>query len=455
MDHIVEGGETGPIAGPSTFGSVGQPPAIRRMKSAGALQAIDSFSRPLSPALLNAYAPSGEEESIQSRIQQAPKRYVSLGRDAGKRTMGHSRELSNSIEELTSTDDGPPLPARRPSTPSTAPAPEKKGLVHMLRKMTSKGRMRSGSGSGEATLRMARPGPPLHSNTEPILEALASAGLGIPARSATAQGFHGNSVYSTSSASTTVNSYRASPISSPPITPSSLNQNLLSVSQTSRKNKRRSFLPILDGPPSINVPITVSPFMQSNHFPSHNSTPSTSSSSSAAAALISENFSTSPADEYPKAEPERSNDTPMPPTLTVDSSEALEEAEAAYAAGLKSVLAYLRDLWDLHLSSLPSVPHHLAQTPETDRPLSPPPSGLVRQRSHFGISEAGEGHEMRRAYSTVSVGSAMGSGSGGAESRVVSSVETSASSEEGTGPGGITYKEDKKKRARIIREIIE
>lgn len=173
-----------------------------------------------------------------------------------------------------------------------------------------------------------------------------------------------------------------------------------------KRAKRRSFLPIDPTPPSINIAIpSSSPFM------------------------------TSPDDDLPTL---LSQTTIADDTLTASSSLASElreiagtEAEARYASGLESIKSYLRDLFDL--SQPPIEPYggfevvHDSNTAAAGDPASP---------ASTSISD-------RRRAADSRCGSSM-------------SVEhpndfTPASPE----ASGKKFKNDRHKRARVLREIYE
>lgn len=185
-----------------------------------------------------------------------------------------------------------------------------------------------------------------------------------------------------------------------------------------KRGKRRSFLPIDPTPPSINVSIpTVSPFMAS---------PETFNSDKMEIlpTLLSE---TTIADE----------------TLTASSSLAEElqasdvDAEARYAQGLESIKSYLRDLFDL------------------SRPVIEPYGGfeVVPDSNASDVSSPASG--MRNSISDRRRQQCLDKRCGSSLSGEISHHSTEQDFAPIEGESGKKFKNDRAKRARVLREIYE
>jgi hypothetical protein len=202
------------------------------------------------------------------------------------------------------------------------------------------------------------------------------------------------------------------------------------------RGKRRSFLPIDPTPPSLNIQIpSVSPFMPTTAM-----------------------FDQGQHSESPQQIQGQENSASVSTTAS-SSREVLptpadaDDIEARYFSGLESIKSYLRDLYDL--SRAPIEPYGgfevvgstdagsiTAPSVQTDHPGSPYSSG----RNRNSVSEA---RRARRPTLETQLSR------NGSTSSVVPS-EKSLIGMEGEGQaGGKKFKNDRSKRARVIREIYE
>ncbi|KAL7417768.1 hypothetical protein BDY24DRAFT_411722 [Mrakia frigida] len=505
-------------------------PVVRRMKSAGALFHLGlgggskESSRPGSPAEgLFSSKPSFASSGIGLGAPPArppQKRFASMGREGGKSAAMSYRPTkgSDGIEELDGEEGGGGggrEGTRRPSTPSGelnglgGPVKEKeKGKWGFLKKM-SMGRMRSGSGTGSTI----RPPPPLHSNTAPVLDRQQIPGL--PTRPSTSMGSYGNGKSnacsnrngnSSNSNGTPSTSSLVSSDATPPAMPSPgfLGASLSShAALTSRKNKRRSYLP-LDVPPSLTIPIpSTSPFMSSvstfssatsNHYlPSSVNVNEDSDEDEAeddpagdSASILESYLQHSPLDS-PTMTYHPSSLPPPPPNHRLPSHEASEEFKrASYLAGLRKVMGYLRDLHDLSLpanAGLFSSNNPIDGPTGLDTPASqfsgsspspammttptPPLGSTSKSRTRRPTTGGGGGGppEMKREFSEGSMMLAQSSPGGASFEGGVGmgramSTSTAATTENGSDESSERvevrkYKEDRVKRAMVVREIVE
>lgn len=226
-----------------------------------------------------------------------------------------------------------------------------------------------------------------------------------------------------------------------PMTPASVTPSNLTVSPnrvqnpsyatsptTSRAAKRRSFLP-LDGPPSLNIPIpTTSPFF--------------------AEELIAPLEETEEGQSKAIAEP---GPTPAAQPLSTQ-IEVIQMQQHNQARVLRGVMAYLRDLADLSVVNATAVGSIPSAMPSTVNLTSASAStdGTDNRPRRPTIAENG------RVISDASTSSALSS-SHSEDPRInTSSTVTTDSSGSGKGEEDRSkYKEDKSRRVKIIKEIVE
>jgi hypothetical protein len=360
---------------------------------------------------------------------------------------------------------------------------KEKGKWGFLKKM-SMGRMRSGSGSGSAI----RPSPPVHSNTTPTLEG-ASRIPAMPTRPSTSMG-HSSGSFANGSPAPNGNGYgpafghqEGGP--SPASIGSLANSHQETVpvnflgAPTSRKNKRRSYLP-LDMPPSLNIPIpTTSPFMSSTSTFSSQHQPYLPSALDPTQKDDSDEDgeSASILDSYLQHSPLDSPTMTFQPSsggndAAQDARMIAEANQARYLAGLRRVMEYLRELHDLSLPAnavgapvdgSTGLDTPASQFSSTSSPLNsmstptPPMGGRGRSRRP---TTGDRPPELKRDFSDGSMmlpspgGSSMGVPGTVEMGRAMSTTE-SGNSDESQEPEPRKYKEDKVKRAMVIKEIIE
>ncbi|KAJ9117600.1 hypothetical protein QFC22_004450 [Naganishia vaughanmartiniae] len=289
--------------------------ALKRMRSAGALLGLRSMAEEGHGA---AVPPSpGAVETLTS--QPTRRQYSSFGRQGNK-------QMAMSTYDGDLSSDGEDEPQRRtmtqtapPSSSSTASgaAPNKTGKWGFLKKM-SMSKMRGTTGTSSS-----RPGPPAHSVSDsaklhkrmpsrPGTKGPQSA-MTLPTMRGTHHGTAGVSEFG-------VTEHLGDASRDSRVTISSATVPV----QSNTRLKRRSFLPILDTPPSLNIPIpSVAPFD-----------------------AIS--FATSP------AHARRALPTDVGPATSRSGSPDVRMGDPGmgnrtYDIGLKSIMSYLGDLYDLSL----------------------------------------------------------------------------------------------------------
>ena len=474
-------------------------PVVRRMKSAGALfhlglgkdpsSSSAGSTRPGSPIEARPPTPSFTSSAIglgapPPRVLPT-KRFASMGRAGGTNAASSSgyrpAKGSDGIEELDGEDGKVAFPtSSRPVTPAAGDRDvsggKEKGKWGFLKKM-SMGRMRSGSGTGSAI----RPPPPIHSSTTPMLEG-ASRIPGLPMRPSTSMGYSsGSRRNGTPPASAIPHELGQSggpSTSSLASAASESSPGLLSPgTPMSRKNKRRSYLP-LDGVPSLNIPIpSTSPFMSSTSTFSSQHHPYLPSAMKRASKEDSDEEvdSVSIVESYLQQSPLES------PTMTFqrppaedesadDAQQVAEQRRSLYLSGLRSVMNYLRDLHDLSLPANAGTPidgstgldtpasQFSSGSPMNSMSTPTPPLGSKSRSRRPTTGDRGP-PELKREFSEGSMmlpspgGSSMGGGP--AEMGRAMSTTESGNSDESQEPEPRKYKEDKTKRAMVIREIVE
>ncbi|KAF7319907.1 DH domain-containing protein [Mycena kentingensis (nom. inval.)] len=183
---------------------------------------------------------------------------------------------------------------------------------------------------------------------------------------------------------------------------------------TAPRAKRRSFLPI-DGPPSLNIPIPD----PSSFIPGITATSDTDVRGDSPSPVV---------DSYARREEER--------------------AREAYQRALRSVMAYLKDMNDLGLSQQASnMGVYGANGDEVLQPRSRRPTGagapLEREAS---VSSNGSSYESSQLRSLDSLSGARSVGS--TQTNSVATTDSGGSGDERK------FKDDKGKRAMVVREIV-
>ena len=206
---------------------------------------------------------------------------------------------------------------------------------------------------------------------------------------------------------------------------SSSSSNLLAPSPTPRSSKRRSFLPV------DMSPIPIPP---------------------ASTFIAGVTASNGPDDEL--EEPRRYPPSPLPKDTTEElHRREMERAREARIRALRSVMAYLRDMHDLSLSHTAAAGLELPSGPRSRRPTMVDGGRLPSDSSLSSVSSIPP--VPSRPESTAQLRSPelrIGSRSG--STTQTNSVATTDSSGSGSGEER-KYKNDRAKRARIIREIVE
>ncbi|KIJ47780.1 hypothetical protein M422DRAFT_45549 [Sphaerobolus stellatus SS14] len=249
----------------------------------------------------------------------------------------------------------------------------------------------------------------------------------------------------------TTQSLSTSPVT--PVSATSRSPATLGLPQ-SRAARRRSFLP-LDGPPALNIPIPrTSPFLPDSliisddvddnarnvitpilekppaHIPEPTSAPPLS-------ATISSSLATMPA-------------SPMDQQRTQDGP---DEHHAQHARALRGIMAYLRDMVDLGMAnsaappSLPSAASSTVSVAET-------PGPEVKSRRPTIVENA------PRVMSEASLTSSTGSSSLRSDEQRTNTMSVVTTESEGSAGGKAEeersrYKDDKARRAALIKEIVE
>jgi hypothetical protein len=219
---------------------------------------------------------------------------------------------------------------------------------------------------------------------------------------------------------------------------------------TSRSAKRRSFLP-LDGPPSLTIPIpSPAPFTGGLRVAIDESVPESPEQDRAETPMSAAYTASSDHRQWNEQERERER--------------AREKEREAYARSLRAVMSYLRDMYDLGLSQgLPPAPT------DSLRARRPTIAESGRQVSEHSMMSVASGGSSMMSMGTSSMFSNGSDGSGATQSQLramtssgglrsgPSSQTASMVSEDSADSQGTErkYKDDKGKRAAIVREIVE
>jgi len=199
------------------------------------------------------------------------------------------------------------------------------------------------------------------------------------------------------------------------------------------RNKRRSFLPIDPSPPSLNVAIpATSPFMAATASLADVDQPHIHDED-AVETLGDEGDEVSPRARAPSA-------------MSMAPSEAgfsIIDQDGCYARGLESIKSYLRDLHDLGLPA--TEPYGGFEVIDTTDAASPQSETAALRSSMAESSRSSRHAHESRGISIFS--------NGGDDLRPDASAMPSPP---GVSPGsGKRYKDDKNKRARVIKEILD
>lgn len=367
-----------------------------------ASSSTSSSQPPPVPSLPNHEVPSGKG-SHRSRPSRDGKEKNSRWGFLKKMSMGKIK-----VEPV------PPLPPNprhniRPSTSAgVSPAPERFSRTPQLDVRFST------SGSLDAIVPPSTP-PQMH-KTPPLLQRQPSADLlrSTPSIASTNTLVSTNTLASSTTASTS--------LLVPPATPA----------QTSRAGKRRSFLPIdAPAPGGLNIPIPDN----SKFMPGVTATGDASEDAIAAAeARVSTPSPTIDPEQYQRKEEER--------------------AREAYMRALRSVMAYLKDMNDLSLSQQQLSPLSMygQASEETTGRARRPTTSVADNLREVSIALSGttiapstmDGPSQLRPVETIA-GLRSGTSS---QTMSVATTDSNGSSEERK------YKDDKNKRAMVIKEIL-
>ncbi|WWC88473.1 uncharacterized protein L201_003384 [Kwoniella dendrophila CBS 6074] len=413
LDSIAEDHTQSSLPPPDQFS---QAKSLRKMRSAGALLGSKNNS-PTQPTFNN--PPPLMNGNLKPNNAS---KFASLGSSEGRRAASAMGNYQNEQPSVNSRLAAPGL---------TASSSTKTGKWGFLRKMSmhklrgDKEKSANMTASASANLQSLPPPPPpplQHTHTDPIptlpsrptINGTRSA-MTLPTRSiiGTEAGEFGQISLESPVLSATL------PTAGLP-TSTSMYGN--TGGATSVRGKRRSFLPLDLGPPSINISIpSTSPFIPPlPGFDSLDRLPSATSEGTIA-------------------------------TMTASNSRPLAESasgilEDRYAQGLESIKSYLRDLFDL--SRPPIEPYggfevvgsndgsYAASSAPSDN-LGSPMSGMVAQSTFSS--------DVRRARRPTLDNQS---------SRATSVVESDQEFEQSS-LSGKKFKNDKSKRAKIVREIYE
>ena len=417
------------------------PRGLRKMRSAGSLlnRSPDNTSI-VSPMLSvfgnKSHARDSPESASSMTMPTSTSRFASLGAKEGLRAasaMNHHNDM-----ELSS----PPAPrsAGLPSSTST-----KTGKWGFLRKM-SMNRLKADK-PDKATL-AASASANLHSLPPPLVHSSSDMGPAQPLRpsiSVTRSAMTLPTLRTTGVAATPTmgefgearmpTSASTLPLGGLNALPSSSSIFATNTATSQKRGKRRSFLPV-DGPPLINIAIpSASPFMPPTVIVEETTDQSISTAQSNTSFV----------------ENNRTVSASRP--LALDSPSGEMDPDSRYATGLESIKSYLRDLFDL--SRQPIEPYggfevlasndgSCVSSVPSEHPASPSSAN-----TRGSVSEARRARrptletQISRNPSTVSV---MESDKGCFAGSDFSPAETSE---------GKKFKNDKSKRARVLREIYE
>lgn len=359
--------------------------------------------------------------------------------------------------DLGQSDDDEPRQAQAGPSRQAAPAPNKTGKWGFLRKM-SMGKMKQSNSAASAALSASsshsiKTMPVLnHANSDPIQTSLSRPGfkhaqsaMTLPTRrDVTPIGEFGQSI-------------------EPPLhAPAGLSPTGLpapvgshnSASTLGNRGKRRSFLPIDGGPPHLNIPIpSMSPFLRTTSIfgvsPStHGSVQEHDEDSEVLNGLTPLHSATHSA----------SSSRPYTPV----SAAAAPSNQDQCALGLKSIKSYLRDLYDLSLplQSLPDGAEVMESGESTGQSTTSDmrtgsPSPYASGQSAFHSSPATSMRARRPTGENLPRHGSLTSDAPEDRNSIVASEESHARSPVEEVASKRRYKEDKAKRAKVVREVIE
>ncbi|KAJ7071315.1 hypothetical protein C8F01DRAFT_1317018, partial [Mycena amicta] len=400
---------------------------VRRMKSAGELRLNRGAGEPSARPPLQTFATSRSSTNLLSQTPPRPglqKRYGSVGpatmldgspshNAPGSARLPLTRSMwetpggdaDSSVVSQSSQNISPPRAMAVDSGNNTVRAGKEKNSRWGFLKKMSMGKMKMDPPS-------PRPSPPQ------IRHMARPPGTAPP----TTERFNQSPQISMRISTTgNLDAFTAPAIQPPPVVPEerplassppSSGNNLLVPPPTTSRAKRRSFLPI-DGPPALNIPIPE------------------------ASTFIPGVTATNDIDVR--------GETPSP---VVDSYNRREEERAreAYQRALRSVMAYLKDMNDLGLSQQATgMGVYGANGDEVLLPRSRRPTGTGLERE-ASVSSNGSSIDSGQLRSLDSL-SGVRTGSS-TQTNSVATTDSSGSGEERK------FKDDKGKRAMVIREIV-
>ncbi len=437
---------------------------VRRMRSAGTLLGFRSTPTP-EPSMTQVSAQSQNEDD--GPLEPPNPRFATFSgrtRSRAGTSLSNYKDFGVAAEQSRSPSAAGNYQQRSISA-STVPAPSaqnKTGKWGFLKKM-SMSRMRANGVGGSQT---SRPGGPSHSKsdsaTDPAAGHLVRPAMTQPAYSTSAV----PTVTSAGSAVMREKPYGAVGRSDHAGRQHLRLQNNLPTVQASPPHpsqqvraKRQSFLPIWDGAPALNIAIpSTSPFMAS--------TAVLSSDNGQAAELVRDGGGDVTREEI--LQDGHVSDRPLP---------ALPSNGVSYDIGLRSIMSYLRDLYDLSLPIPTAIggAEVVTEGPGTGsisgasdaRADSPSPAGgppsryntiVAGRRSRRPTGPSETGSESRRKPSDQSYNLAESQSSSVAPS--ISGASSRPSSlpkqvDEDVLPTAKKYKDDAAKRAGVIRHIVE
>ncbi|CDZ96787.1 Invasion-inducing protein TIAM1/CDC24 and related RhoGEF GTPases [Phaffia rhodozyma] len=396
-----------------------------------------------------------------------PRYHTSLGREGGKLVSAAYRARKPNdhdvLEESPMEDQRASLrwsPGDLAGSGKEKDGKEKdKSKWGFLKKMNIGKTKNVGSGGGALGSIDRRPSGPVHSNTASLLEGNTRFRRPTIARTAT-------SVSQSTSAGT-----RGGPLDvSSSSNGSSSKEGFLSpggltseAALLARQNKRRSYLS-LDGPPSLNISIPkTSPFLSTTTFSTVQPIPSPSSMTATEGRNRRLEDGSSVIDSYIQSSENSStsdhdHDLRHSDLHPLDLSSAEDYRQSQYAAGLHSLMGYLRDLNDL---CLPPIVHSPESSMATGFDMSVQMSSPVATSVLSGqTSSSTRGSIRRPTLGSVDMKREFSESSfnfshNGSSPRF-SGIETTHSDEskgERDGPRG--FKDDRVKRSRVVQEIYE
>lgn len=400
LDAIAEDApHSAPLRAPLPYTPTTSQPEMRRMRSAG--------------DLLNSY---NEDDTA---TPTPPLRTTRAGSEFLPLPTASANRLASIASSSSSSRIPSPMEESRASSGMTASSSKTGGKWGFLRKM-SMNRLKPADkaallqNSAASNLKLMPPAL-THANTEPLHPP------GRPAfrSAASAMTLPGSRQGSTPD----VNEFGQSSGTSTPVTlpghslPSASSMFGFGRNKAPSRGKRRSFLPI-DTPPSISLALpSTGPLMFENGF------------------------------ELPTSPPSASSSRPVSSQLSHSEAEdpvEQQKRDARYATGLESIKSYLRDLYDLSRPSIEPVGsfevigHSDGSGPTPNSPSTVSSAAAISRNSIADARRVGLNIDRRPSFASNGTG-----GSSAGASEPCEPIE------------GKKFKNDKYKRARILREIYE